>query len=79
MKHTVEYELSVGYIIKDGHNMLSKDIVTDLKRKSHLESIIPDLLEALINLLPNYNKYVPIPNGAKEYRAALKAIEKATK
>lgn len=50
MKHIVKYELIEGYIIKDGHNMLSGDIVTDLNRKAHLESITPDLLDALVKL-----------------------------
>jgi hypothetical protein len=42
-----------------------------------LISAAPDLLKALIDMLPHYNKCVPLPNGTEEYKAAIKAISKA--
>lgn len=34
----IEYELKNEKILKDGHTMLLKDVVTDLNRKSFLEN-----------------------------------------
>jgi chorismate mutase len=40
-----KYELKKGLVLKDGHTMMSQDIVSDLNRKSYLEERSTELLE----------------------------------
>ena len=49
-----KYELKNNKILKNGHTMFLEDVLTDLQRKSYLES------ERLKKLEENKSSYTPI-------------------
>lgn len=42
-KRYAEYTGKIGAVLKDGHTMFRRDIVTDLNRKSYLEKMYDNL------------------------------------